>query len=186
MRRKYLAFLLGMALSLTSVCAFAEEETETDTYDVRFGRVEAVVSDSVILVSAGELVEDESDSTLATLTLDGIIYELTFADDATGAQLVEQKTVTIEEASEDAVAETETELAETTDDAEEETGSDTDDAADTDAEEETETETETEEETEETEEISLADLQVGDIIEYTIHLDGEDLVVSFTLVGAEG
>lgn len=211
MKKKYLAIILGMALSLTSVCAFAEEETDAqedvviveETEEEKLtGRIESINDDGSLVIAVGDWEEDTSDETVGTLTLSGEEIEADFADDISAVSLIDYKTITVVEAE----AEEDTDAAENsdmeeeaadTDTAEEGTDSEATDTTDEDAEaadaddsdedadgEETDAEsTDTEEaESLETEEIATSDLQIGDIITFTMNEDGA--IDSLTLISA--
>ncbi|MCD7818173.1 MAG: MSCRAMM family adhesin SdrC [Lachnospiraceae bacterium] len=211
MKKKYLAIILGMALSLTSVCAFAEEETdaqedvviveETEEEELT-GRIESINDDGSLVISVGDWEEDTSDESIGTLTLSGEEVEAAFADDISAVSLIDYKTITVVEAE----AEEDTDAAEDsgteeeaadTDTAEEGTDSEAADTADEDAEEadaavsdedadgeDADAEsTDTEDiESVETEEMDTSDLQIGDIITFTMNEDGA--IDTLTLISA--
>ncbi len=211
MKKKYLAIILGMALSLTSVCAFAEEETDAQEDVVTVeemeeeeltGRIESINDDGSLVISVGEWKEDASDESIGTLTLSGEEIEAAFADDIIAVSLIDNKTVTVVEAE----AEDNTDVAEDSDTEEEsvdtdtsEEGTDTEaaDSADEDAEvtdedltdedadgENIDAENTDAEDTEsvETEEIDISELQISDIITFTMNEDGA--IDTLTLISA--
>ncbi|MCC8049809.1 MAG: hypothetical protein LIP10_03995 [Clostridiales bacterium] len=78
MKKKYLAVMLGMALSITSMSVFAEEETDAtediviveEAEDVEeaeemTGRIDTVNEDGSVVISIGEMVEDDADETVS-------------------------------------------------------------------------------------------------------------------------
>lgn len=206
MKKKYLAIILGMALSLTSVCAFAEEETDAQEDVVIVeemeeeeltGRIESINDDGSLVISVGEWKEDASDESIGTLTLSGEEIEAAFADDIIAVSLIDNKTVTVVEAE----AEDNTDVAEDSDTEEEsvdtdtsEEGTDTEaaDSADEDAEvtdedadgENIDAENTDAEDTEsvEAEEIDISELQISDIITFTMNEDGA--IDTLTLISA--
>lgn len=205
MKKKYLAVVLGMALSLTSVCVFADEETdaledvviveESDEAEEYTGRINSVNEDGSVVISIGEITEDDADETLGTLTLTGEELEAAFSEEVSAAGLVEYKTITVVEAAED--ESTDEESSDETSDADVEiTDSDTteedvnEEDADSDTTEEdsssedTDTEdTENTEEEAETEEIQISELEAGDIIVFTVDENGD--INTVTLIGVD-
>ncbi|MCD7819324.1 MAG: hypothetical protein LUH07_09785 [Lachnospiraceae bacterium] len=206
MKKKYLAIILGMALSLTSVCALAEEETdvqediviaeETEAEEMT-GRIEAINEDGSLVISVGEWEEDATDESVGTLTLNGEEVEAAFADDISAVSLIDFKKITVVEAE----AEEDTDTAEDsateeeaadTDSVEEDTDTEATDTTDEDVEatdeeadsEDTEAESTDAEEAEsaETEEMDPSDLQIGDIITFTVNED--DAIDTLTLISA--
>ncbi|MCD7842431.1 MAG: DNA polymerase V family protein [Lachnospiraceae bacterium] len=201
MKKKYLAVVLGMALSFTSVSVFAEEETDSqddvvivediDEVVEYNGRIELVDEDGSLVISLGEWEDDEADETSGTLSLTGEQTIAAFADDVSAVSLLEDKTITVIEAdfseSDEEDAETASEDSADADAVEEDAETSDSDTADTDvteaedtAEDETASEEADSEETE-TEELDVSTLQAGDIITYTLNEDGA--IDTITLIG---
>ncbi|MCD7765158.1 MAG: DNA polymerase V family protein [Lachnospiraceae bacterium] len=201
MKKKYLAVVLGMALSFTSVSVFAEEETDSqddvvivediDEVVEYTGRIELVDEDGSLVISLGEWEDDDADETSGTLSLTGEQTIAAFADDVSAVSLLEDKTITVIEAdfseSDEEDAETASEDSADADAVEEDAETSDSDTADTDvteaedtAEDETASEEADSEETE-TEELDVSTLQAGDIITYTLNEDGA--IDTITLIG---
>ncbi|MCD7764394.1 MAG: hypothetical protein LUI14_14665 [Lachnospiraceae bacterium] len=201
MKKKYLAVVLGMALSFTSMSVFAEEETDSqddvvivediDEVVEYTGRIELVDEDGSLVISLGEWEDDDADETSGTLSLTGEQTIAAFADDVSAVSLLEDKTITVIEAdfseSDEEDAETASEDSADADAVEEDAETSDSDTADTDvteaedtAEDETASEEADSEETE-TEELDVSTLQAGDIITYTLNEDGA--IDTITLIG---
>lgn len=205
MKKKYLAVVLGMALSLTSVCVFADEETdaledvviveESDEAEEYTGRINSVNEDGSVVISIGEMMEDDADETLGTLTLTGEELEAAFSEEVSAAGLVEYKTITVVEAAEDestdeessdetSDADVEITDSDTTEEDVSEEDADSDTAEEDSSSEDTDTEdTENTEEEVETEEILTSDLEAGDIITFTVDENGD--INTVTLIGVD-
>ncbi|MCD8154368.1 MAG: hypothetical protein LUF78_06765 [Clostridiales bacterium] len=202
MKKKYLAIILGMTLSITSMSTFADEETdaqedvvtveEAEDAEEMTGRIDAVNEDGSVLISIGEMTEDEADEMLGTLNLSGEELEAGFSEDVSAVGLVEYKTITVVEANDDENADEEESSEEVSDvDDEEITDSDTTDAdvneededSDT-AEESISEDADAEDEDEvETEEILTTDLETGDIITFTVDENGD--INTVILIGVD-
>ncbi|MCD8398368.1 MAG: hypothetical protein LUD12_14520 [Lachnospiraceae bacterium] len=181
MKKQLVAIMLGLTLSFTSVGVFAEEaetETETETENAAisagialldaaagtelevYGKIVIINDDGTLVINTGDLIEDEEDTASATLELSDVYIQFTVTDGVSSGQLTDLLTITAVEADAEEAADKDAEEdAETT--ADEETEEDAGDS-------ETESESETEE-TIETEAFDVSDIQVGDIICFTIN-----------------
>jgi len=191
MKKQLVAIMLGLTLSFTSVGVFAEEaETETENAAISagialldaaagtelevYGKIVIINDDGTLVINTGDLVEDEEDAASATLELSDVYIQFTVADGVSSGQLADLLTITaVESSAEETADEDAEEDAETTADEEAE-----EDAEDSEAESESETE-----EAVETEAFDVSDIQVGDIICFTINSTYE--IDTLTLISTQ-
>lgn len=223
MKRKYLAIMMGMVLSLTSMNVYAVSAAETDTttesaeasteetaeeeltedasgadseLDELANAPEVIgqvtdVSEESIMISVGTLSGEETTEAAAettasqTLTLNGQAMEVYLDDTITFQKETNPAEITVEEASEEELTESEAAEEATEAEAAEETTEVTEAETEEETTETTEAAAEAEpaEASEELEEITISDIKVGDIVKI---LSDENGQVTSIIVLAEG